>query len=392
METMVEQKKRAGYREVEPTAVRPGPMQSALEAAVEAAPDDLTPRMAYADWLSEQPDPLLRARGEFIQVQLALEDASLKPRQRQRLREREEELRRQNAEAWCGPFADAERKKDPLGLREVVSIHFERGWVSRFSMGRADDEEAERYARLLRDWPLARLLADLEIPRDEGIAPLVGAPFVPHLRRFTLGEPNTNGGAVAKLLARASRLEQLELYGLGLDMKDLFALALPRLRELTVHGCEMSYPLEVLAANSSLQRLEAVRFWPHRPRFGDGAYISTAAACALLRSPHLKSLKRMSIYQSDLGDEGCQALVESGLLSRLEVLDLDMGRISDAGARLLAGCPDLRRLKRLVLTQNQLTAAGIALLQATGVPLEAGGQFSADQIADQQYLEGGDYE
>jgi uncharacterized protein (TIGR02996 family) len=359
-------------------------MQSALEAAVEAAPDELAPRMACADWLSEQSDPVLRARGEFIQIQLALEDATLSPRQRQGLREREEVLRRQGWEAWCGPFADTQCK---------ASIHFERGWVSRFSMGKADHEEAERYAQLLRDWPLARLLAELEVFREEAIDPLVGAPFLPHLRRFQFGEPNRGGGGrLAKFLAGARRLEQLELYALGVDMEALFALPFPHLRALTVHGCEIEYPLEVLAGNPSLGPLEAVHFWPHRPRFRDGAYISTASACALLRSPHLKGLKRVTIYQSDLGDEGCAALVESGLLGRLEELDLDMGRISDEGARLLAGCPDLPRLKRLVLTNNQLTAAGIALLQATGVPLDAGQQFDADAISELAYLDGGDYE
>jgi hypothetical protein len=219
----------------------------------------------------------------------------------------------------------------------------------------------------------------------------VDAPFVPHLRGFTLGKPEAGGARVAKCLAGAARLEQLVLHD-PRDLREVFALRLPRLRELTVHGCEVDHPLEVLADNASLGRLEAVRFWPHHRRSGDAAYISAAAACALFRSPHLTGLKRVTIYQSDTGDEGCAALVESGLLGRLEVLDLDMGCISDEGARILAGCPALPRLKRLVLTQNQLSQAGIALLQATGVPLEAGQQFSPEQMIDQPYLDGGDFE
>jgi uncharacterized protein (TIGR02996 family) len=146
LERLIAQKKAKGYREVEPTPVRPGPPQSALEAAVEAAPDDLAPLMVYADWLSEQPDPLLRARGELIQVQLALEDASLSAEQRRGLRDREVELLGQYKEGLCGPFADKDAN---------VGFHFQRGWVSQFSIAQDDDEEQLRYARLLRDWPLA---------------------------------------------------------------------------------------------------------------------------------------------------------------------------------------------------------------------------------------------
>jgi uncharacterized protein (TIGR02996 family) len=46
-------------------------LREALEAALVENPDDLAAHRAYADHLMELGDP----RGEFIQVQLALEDA-----------------------------------------------------------------------------------------------------------------------------------------------------------------------------------------------------------------------------------------------------------------------------------------------------------------------------
>jgi hypothetical protein len=98
------------------------------------------------------------------------------------------------------------------------------------------------------------------------------------------------------------------------------------------------------------------------------------------------------LYLSDVGDEGCAALVESGILKRLEVLDLWNGRITDAGAQRLAACPDLKHLKRLRISWNALTSAGINALQATGVNLETEGQYNEASLSDHAYLWEGDPE
>ena len=50
-------------------------LRAALEDAIAANPDDRAAHSAYADLLTEEGDP----RGEFIAVQLALEDESLPP-------------------------------------------------------------------------------------------------------------------------------------------------------------------------------------------------------------------------------------------------------------------------------------------------------------------------
>ena len=55
-------------------------------------PDDDAPRLVFADWLQEQPDPERRARGEFIAVQLALEDDSRPKKERAALTKREKAL------------------------------------------------------------------------------------------------------------------------------------------------------------------------------------------------------------------------------------------------------------------------------------------------------------
>src|SRR5262245_8346472 len=75
-------------------------LRAALEAALSGNPHDLAAHMAYGDLLSEQDDP----RGEFIQVQLALEDQSRTARQRKELQAREAALLKKHAADWLGPI------------------------------------------------------------------------------------------------------------------------------------------------------------------------------------------------------------------------------------------------------------------------------------------------
>src|SRR4051812_45719564 len=83
---LVAEKTRKGYVELTPKAVRTD--REALEAAVRANPDDRAAHAALADYLIEQGDP----RGEFIQVQLALEDESLSAARRKELKAHEKAL------------------------------------------------------------------------------------------------------------------------------------------------------------------------------------------------------------------------------------------------------------------------------------------------------------
>src|SRR5262249_2368564 len=69
-EKLVREKLRKGYKETTPVS---SPLREALEEAIFESPDDVASHAAYADYLQEQGDP----RGEFIQVQLALEDEKL---------------------------------------------------------------------------------------------------------------------------------------------------------------------------------------------------------------------------------------------------------------------------------------------------------------------------
>jgi hypothetical protein len=188
------------------------------------------------------------------------------------------------------------------------------------------------------------------------------------------------------------RLEDLRLFAHEVDAGRLFAQNMPHLQVLHVFHLH-DYPLEVLAANPSLGRLRELSLWPHALEPGDEeAYITVSGARALVHSPHLTSLSHLELHLSDLGDEGCEEIVRSGILKRLKTLVLAHGRITDEGARLLAACPDLPRLERLDLSRNALTDAGIGALLDTGVRLEADDQFRAEDVEDLEHLFEGDIE
>lgn len=53
--------------------------QRAFLAAITEHPDDLRPRLVFADWLREQSDPALQDRGEFIHLQCALTHDGIPP-------------------------------------------------------------------------------------------------------------------------------------------------------------------------------------------------------------------------------------------------------------------------------------------------------------------------
>jgi uncharacterized protein (TIGR02996 family) len=396
---LVQEKLAKGYQETTPApAPASTPLGEALEAALVENPDDLAAHSAYADYLQEQGDP----RGEFIQVQLAREDPACSPEERQRLGQRERELLRAHAREWLGPLApfvlDQQGAEPALRLfGDAYRASWARGWVDGLEVRRL----APAFAGVCRDHPLLRLLRRLLVrsPRedgDSGLAELSGATLLRNLRFFQVGaeegECHIDAPKVVSLIQQMPRLEELRLYAHRIDTRALFALPLPRLRVLVVDHLR-DYPLDVLGRNASLGRLANLSFTPHFLEPGDeGSYLPLPAVRALVWSPHLTGLTHLALRQSDLGDEGCEEIVRSGILRRLKVLDLQSGRITDAGALALAACPDLRRLEQLNVALNGLTQAGIDALGATGVSLEAGGQRTAEAIAEGWHLYEGDME
>jgi uncharacterized protein (TIGR02996 family) len=402
---LIQEKLAQGYVETTPKPAAGRSLREALEAALVENPDDLAAHRAYADHLMEQGDP----RGEFIQVQLRLEEPTCTGPQREHLQKREQEMLRAHAGEWLGGLAPflLEQEDSPqetfarlFGDGPAPPFRFERGWLTFVRIERL----SAAFVQAFNANPLLRLLRHLVIPRrdwdaegyEEHLALLAQSPYLGNVRRFQLGADDDQchmpGEAAVDLVRQMPKLEELRLYAHNVDTATLFALPLPRLRLLEVYHLH-DYRLEVLADNATLVNLEHLSFWPHMLEPGDtGAYITAEAARALVRSPHLPRLRVLELRNSDLGDGGCEEIVRSGLLKRLKVLNLTNGRVTDAGARALAACPDLKNLELLNVNGNMLTDAGLAALRATGIRVESAHQHGEAPLEEVSYLWEGDME
>ena len=364
-------------------------MRDLFEKAIAENPDDAAAHAAYADWLTEQGDP----RGEFIRVQLALEDETLEPNRRTELRAQEKRLLDAHVREWLGPELAA--LLFPRWFRRLMpkgEFGFRRGQLDRLAFPELD----MRAAMALYKSPATRCLRSLGFDAGgwEGEWPtLAVAPVVPALREFRLGySPEQASGAarqVGNFLARATALESLKLMAAEVMTEWVFEAPLPRLLVLEVH-CLTSYRCDVLAENRTLTNLERLAFHPHgadpeEPR----SFLGLGHLRAIARSPHLTALRDLEFHLSDAGDDGCRELVESRLLGRLRHLSLQYGRVTDDGARILAESGQLQHLELLDLDQNALTRDGITRLQATGIRVSAIDQHAPD---DNDYLYSGDME
>jgi uncharacterized protein (TIGR02996 family) len=415
---IIAEKLAEGY--VETTAPAPAAgTENVLERALLDDPDDLAAHSAYADWLNEQGDP----RGEFIQVQLALEDPGRDPKEREAMQEREKALLEAHAGEWLDGLAEflvGQQGVDEFTLKNSGGYQFQfaRGWLDSIRVPDLSVAFARALVRAPQTRLLRRLIIEGETYEDEGDYEegddiptgtdhpaghvLAGCPFLTNLRVFHLGEPmegdysncHTSGESAAVLVRAMPRLDELYLLAHRVDMERLFALKnLINLRILQIYH-NYHYPLEILAANPTFQNLTHLLLFPHALEPGDDdAYITLEGVRALVHSPHLRSLAHLQLRMSNLGDEGCEEIVRSGILKRLKTLDLVHGRISDRGAEILAGSPDLHNLERLEVSGNRLTSDGIAALEgACGARVvKADGQYDPDGD-ETEYLWQGDIE
>ncbi|MFO0841797.1 MAG: WGR domain-containing protein [Gemmataceae bacterium] len=432
---LVAEKLGKGYVE---TTVKPAgsALRQSLEQALTEDPDDLAAHSAYADLLVEEGDP----RGEFIQVQLALEDPRRPAAERARLQQREAELLKRHGRDWLG---DVGRFLVGKWSGEDKPWHYEfaRGWLDYVRMLPFLEPVLTSLARS----PEARLLRRLDVVYDMRYHPfdfdevlvgpnkamrgdegasepgsfdtfdetnvlpsLLASPYLTNLRAFRLGFSDSGErvghstmvgpfndctvGQILELLQKCPRLEELYLNTSLAGIDELFAS--PRLGPLRVlqyyFGMDADYirhdgyPLAALANNASLRNLHTLRLHP-----GRDTNVNADQLDAVLRSPNLPNLTHLQVHMTNYENEGCRRIVDSGILRRLKVLDVGYGNMTDEGARQLAASPELKDLQLLDVSRNALTAEGIAALRATGVKVVADDQHDPDET---EYLFEVDYE
>lgn len=422
---LVAEKLKKGYAE---TTARPAASDAeALERTLAANPHDVAAWSAYADYLQERNDP----RGEFMRVQLALEDESLPAAARKKLAAEEKKLLKAHEADWLGPLAPLTVTPAKVGnyQPDPVRVTFARGWLSRAEFPDLTVDQARALARadgarLLRELMVESVAYETpigvqvqyveshyepgpDVPADAGeddqpgVHALCRCPHLATVRHFHFGEDDdrahTSGKLAYHLVKQMPHLEELHLLAHRVDANKIFPLPMPDLRVLRLLHSD-SYPLDKLAANPSLTNLTTLLCHPHAIEYDDaddGAYIRLEHLRAVCRSLHLKALTHLQLRLTDFGDAGAKELVESGVLKRLKVLDLRGGCITDEGAALLAACPDLKNLESLNLSSNAMSSIGTALLQATGVKVDVTEQHNevpGEGGDTPSYLYEGDYE
>src|SRR5262245_38198203 len=205
--------------------------EQGLLAAIQADPDDDTPRLICADWLDDHGGEEEAARAELIRVQVALagrgEDDPAWPA----LLVREREILDRWQQRWCAELGQA-----------PASCRFARGFVEQVTM------PAELFLvggeQLLARWPITRV----ELLDCGAIAgPLARCPLLGRLRGLALrGERGLPAHALQALVQspHLGRLVTLDLSGqpLGADGAKLLVHAckqMPALRELLLGYCQL---------------------------------------------------------------------------------------------------------------------------------------------------------
>jgi uncharacterized protein (TIGR02996 family) len=377
-------------------------LKRSMEAALAADPDDLGTHSAYADLLEENSDP----RGEFIRVQLALEDESLPARERNRLAKRERELLEAHQREWLGELArfliDGEvsayeaahgghtefpvfRTTRPAWLPEEepftppdpipVTFRFRRGWLDRLHQPRL----SLYGARVLRQSPVLSLLRTLTIDevadsgdpppdpsdgvpeRDHsiGLGPLAQSTVLGNVRHFRLGPAEGFGDRcwihsrlVVEVLKRMPKLEEMLVYANGFNLNDLFTCRdWPNLRVLQTYHQNQVHRLQLLADNPAMRTLTHLLLHPHNYR-------------AWWQNDNLDDSAGYQYQEGYLPLSVVRPFLRSANFPHLRHLQLRCSSMGDEGCREILHSGILKRLKMLDLRHGCITDAGLRLLLA----------------------------
>lgn len=294
-------------------------------------PDDVAPRLVYADWLTDHGNDSDRDHSEFIRAQCELERLADEDPRRATLERRARELLKNRRKQWTEPLTKAK-----LGKKHV----FRRGFVEELTL------EAERFV---------------------GVADSLFALAPVRLIHFPYAVRETSQLAASPHLARLS----------GADLEWM----------CTCGMCPIHDELHELYASPHVRNLTKLSLAHNR--------MDPAEVVQLCRSPNLAQLESLDLSQNAIGGRGIRHLAESPYLTKLTSLDLSGDELGVEDVRLLAELPRFRNLKELRLGSNGLgvtaarvlaNSANLAGLRVLGLMSNRIGEGGAKALANSKYL------
>jgi uncharacterized protein (TIGR02996 family) len=315
-----------------------------LQAVCEA-PEDDTPRLVYADWLTDHGQP---ERAEFIRVQVELTRTPKYDARWVELRVRERTLWKAHGQTW--------RKEVHAWAAQKVT--FRRGFAAEVEC--TATEFLRDGAGLFRRTPLEEArLGNASAVVDK----LVESPLLVRLSRLTLKNPLPV--AQIQLLAKSPAVANLRSLSFNLPSvgpQAAEALAgsphLTRLHELTLHGWPSIGDQGFIALATSPHLAGLEKLWLNNNQIG-------AVGIQALLASEWKQIKSLRLPVNNIGPAECEVLAQWLAGIQLEELDLNRNRGLGDGVRALAGCPGLSRLRVLRLIECALTDGGVQALASS---------------------------
>ena len=161
-------------------------LERELFEAIRQNPDDLTPRLIYADWCDQQGDP----RGEFIRIQCELAAFEGPPIKVRHLKQREAELWERHRRRWNG---EIHRRLAATPLRNHLDSR--RGWIRQWEYHRGFVENVVAEAWVFLEYPDALFqigpLRRVRLVRVQNLlTQVLHSPDLPRLKTMELSMPN----------------------------------------------------------------------------------------------------------------------------------------------------------------------------------------------------------
>lgn len=326
--------------------------------AICASPEDDAVRLVYADWLEEHGDAL---RAEFIRLQCRLDSEDPFAPGRRALLRREWQLLRQHGERWIREDGLADLVFSPGSLWHYPpKTRFRRGFIDRAWFRSPDD-----FLRVAPDLFARAPITGIALGDPYTITPeqeqwfhntyLVVVNAVRGLPPWHQGEPRGTAFPEPDEFRRfvaSPWLAELRSFAMSTIFSDrrhleilAAAPAASHLRELDLSKsmCVVGEAWAVLAESPVLDGLQALRL--------DKCHLEMDGLRALVRSPHLAKLQRLSLEgEGDryfLGTEGIALICSSHAWPQLRELNVCGQAGGAAGLHALAAWPGLARLTRL---------------------------------------------